>query len=268
MMLVEESFDTGEVVLNYAEGPDNGPPLLLIHGLTNRWQVWMPILPTLTLRWHVYAVDRRGYGKSGRVPGRYFPMDYISDLAALLDNLIKEPTVIYGHSAGGQLALALAAKHPHLVRAVIAGDPPLNKEYQLELMDRIAGTTTRRRAQAGRPFKELVSNLSGTMEPWELLNKAKTMSTIDPDVFAYLAEGRANEYFEGFNIDDILTMVTCPVLLLQGVIIRDVDVEQAISTMSDVMVVSIEDRGHMLGLTTWDVAPLLRAVMNFLESLR
>jgi hypothetical protein len=28
MMLVEKSFDTGEVVLNYAEGPDNGPPIL------------------------------------------------------------------------------------------------------------------------------------------------------------------------------------------------------------------------------------------------
>jgi hypothetical protein len=28
-MLVEKSFDTGEVVLNYAEGPDNGPPLIV-----------------------------------------------------------------------------------------------------------------------------------------------------------------------------------------------------------------------------------------------
>ncbi len=28
-MLVEKSFDTDEVVLNYAEGPDNGPPIWL-----------------------------------------------------------------------------------------------------------------------------------------------------------------------------------------------------------------------------------------------
>jgi len=34
MMLVK-SFDTGEVVLNYAEGPDNGPPMLLIPGFSS-----------------------------------------------------------------------------------------------------------------------------------------------------------------------------------------------------------------------------------------
>jgi hypothetical protein len=32
MMLVEKSFDTGEVVLNYHEGPEGRPSLLLLHG--------------------------------------------------------------------------------------------------------------------------------------------------------------------------------------------------------------------------------------------
>jgi pimeloyl-ACP methyl ester carboxylesterase len=42
-MLVEKSFDTGEAVLNYAEGPDNGPPILLIHGITGNWRGFLPI---------------------------------------------------------------------------------------------------------------------------------------------------------------------------------------------------------------------------------
>ncbi len=42
MMLVEKSFDTGEVVLNYAEGPDNGPPILFIHGITSNWLNFLP----------------------------------------------------------------------------------------------------------------------------------------------------------------------------------------------------------------------------------
>jgi hypothetical protein len=33
-MLSEKSFDTGELLLNYAEGPASGPPLALLHGLT------------------------------------------------------------------------------------------------------------------------------------------------------------------------------------------------------------------------------------------
>ena len=32
MMVIEKSFDTGEAVLNYAEGPDDGPHLLQLHG--------------------------------------------------------------------------------------------------------------------------------------------------------------------------------------------------------------------------------------------
>jgi len=33
-MIVEKKFDAGDVVLNYAEGPNNGSPLLLLHGFT------------------------------------------------------------------------------------------------------------------------------------------------------------------------------------------------------------------------------------------
>ncbi len=36
-MLVERSFEAGEATLNYAEGPDSGPPMVLTHGLTDRW---------------------------------------------------------------------------------------------------------------------------------------------------------------------------------------------------------------------------------------
>ena len=65
-MLSEKSFDTGELPLNYAEGPTSGPPLVLLHGLTGWWHAWEPCLPQLTPTWHVYAVDLRGHGQSGR----------------------------------------------------------------------------------------------------------------------------------------------------------------------------------------------------------
>jgi hypothetical protein len=33
----EATFDTGKVVLNYAEGPASGPPLVMLHGGSGRW---------------------------------------------------------------------------------------------------------------------------------------------------------------------------------------------------------------------------------------
>ena len=70
-MLVEKRFNTGEAVLNYAEGPNNGPPLYLLHGFTNNWRFYQPIIPYLQTRWHIIAPDLRGHGKSAHTPKQY-----------------------------------------------------------------------------------------------------------------------------------------------------------------------------------------------------
>ena len=51
-------------VINYGEGPNNGPALLLIHGQTVAWEEYDTVLPQLSSHFHVYAVDCYGHGKS------------------------------------------------------------------------------------------------------------------------------------------------------------------------------------------------------------
>ena len=65
-MLTENSFDTGTLTINYAEGSDNGHPFVFLHGATARWQELTPLYTELERHWHVYACDMRGHGKSGR----------------------------------------------------------------------------------------------------------------------------------------------------------------------------------------------------------
>ena len=102
-MLVERRFDTGEVVLNYAEGPNNGPPLVLFPGVTRRWQsFFMPIINPFINRTHIYAVDHRGHGKSSHKPGQYRLNDFSTDAATFLQQL-DEPAIIFGHSLGGMI---------------------------------------------------------------------------------------------------------------------------------------------------------------------
>ena len=131
-MLVEKSFETGELTLHYAEGPPAGPPLVLLRGMTGRWQAWQPMPSQLTPRWHVSALDLRGHGKSGRIANRYQLADYARDVVAFLQHL-PEPAVLMGHSLGAATALAAAAACPTGTRAAILLDPPLyNRDTSIE----------------------------------------------------------------------------------------------------------------------------------------
>jgi pimeloyl-ACP methyl ester carboxylesterase len=288
-MLVEKTFDTGVVHINYAEGPASGPPLLLLHGFTGRWQGFLPLIPLLSLRWHIYAPDHRGHGKSGHVPGRYGAEDYMSDIVAFVHSVVKEPAVVFGHSLGALFALALAERSPDKVRALIVGDillshttwaaVPTNQESWASLRDlaaREAVIPELTRLLADRPVPGTEPPVRYGDDPGvvstELREWARSLSQLDPDVVQLHAEGRWHELMLAFDFEAMLGAIDCPVLLLQGDpsqggMMTDEDVEHAMSLLPEVYHVQIEGAGHDLGLATCELAPLSRAVLNFLESL-
>ena len=103
--LREGEFHATNAVLSCVAVPSSGPPLLLLHGLCDRWQVFLPLMSRLSDRFEVHAFDMRGHGRSGRVPGEYRPGDYYRDAAEFLRSRFDGPVVIFGHSAGGLIAL-------------------------------------------------------------------------------------------------------------------------------------------------------------------
>ncbi|HUV34430.1 MAG TPA: alpha/beta hydrolase [Candidatus Desulfaltia sp.] len=132
-MLHEKNFNTGEVTLNYAEGDPTGPPLVLIHGFTDKWQTYQPIITPLSQSWHIYAPDLRGHGKSEKKPGAYRYRDHLQDLERFMDAVVAEPAVLFGHSMGGVISIMYAATHPEKTRALIIGDSPMNfKDSQFQ----------------------------------------------------------------------------------------------------------------------------------------
>ena len=293
-MLREQAFVAGLTELNFAEGPPSGPPLVLLHGGGDRWQFFLPIIPTLAMRWHVYALDLRGHGRSGRVPGRYRPEDYVPDITAFLDRQVTERAVLFGHSLGGWIALMVVVERMEKVRALILGDPPLCMERWVAIEgseERVASyRALRGLVGSGLSVPELAAALAdlpvsvpgqGALMRYgdlpgrdaaHLRGWAKTLSQVDPDVAQYQAEGRMDEYVQKVDLDAALQRMTCPVLLLQGDpshggVLSDGDVKHALSLLPDGLTVKLQGTGHDLGLATWTVAPLLRAVTDFLESL-
>lgn len=111
-------------VIHYAEGPDNGPALLLIHGQEVDWKNYRRVLPELSRRYHVFAVDCYGHGSSARVPEKYSAAALGRDLHTFLTEVVREPVIVAGHSSGGHLAAWLGANAQDTVRAVLLEDPP------------------------------------------------------------------------------------------------------------------------------------------------
>ena len=123
-MLIERTFNAGPVQINYACSSESGPPLVLLHGITNRWEVFLNIMPYRTQRWRVFALDLRGHGKSGRVKGGYRGEELSADVIRFLEQEVGEPAVLYGHSLGGFVTTFIASQRAELVRAIALADTP------------------------------------------------------------------------------------------------------------------------------------------------
>jgi len=121
----EDYFHTGDVILNYVVGPDNGPPLVFIHGQSVTWEEYTYIMPLLADRFQVYAVTLRGHGKSSWTPGSYSFNQLGRDMEVFLERVVGRPAIVSGNSSGGVLTAWLAANSPGLVKAVVLEDSPL-----------------------------------------------------------------------------------------------------------------------------------------------
>ena len=78
-MLNEQLFHHSGLNLNFATGPRNGPAFVFFHGVTRRWQSFVPLIPALSTRWHIHALDHRGHGQSSRAKFGYLVRDYVRD---------------------------------------------------------------------------------------------------------------------------------------------------------------------------------------------
>lgn len=264
----ERRFSTGVVDLNYAEGPPNGLPLVILHGGVGSWRYAAPLIELLIERCHVFALDLRGHGQSGHVPDRYRLRDYVADTAAFLAHVVREPAVVFGHSLGGEITVMLAAHHPDLVCAIIVGDAPLSTEnHPAEERDHRAMNELWYRL-AGRPVAEIAAALRdmpvrapgtdasvraadafGDDSPWFEF-QAANLHRLDPGTLAAVLEG-PDAMLGGYEPEVLLPAITCPVLILRadpnvGSMLSDRDLERAQRLLACATFVHLEGIGHEL----------------------
>lgn len=116
-------------------GPVDAALVVLVHGSMDRSSGMLKLARVLDDRCRVARYDRRGYGRSvvlggdaghdrvGRHPGPFTMDAQVDDLVRVIAG---RPAIVVGHSYGGNVALATAERHPHLVRAIAIYETPMS----------------------------------------------------------------------------------------------------------------------------------------------
>jgi pimeloyl-ACP methyl ester carboxylesterase len=126
------------VTLEYVEqGEPAGAPVLMLHGGTDSWHSFELVLPHLSPSIRAFALSMRGHGDSSRPASGYRYDDFAGDVAAFMDTLGLESSVIVGHSMGRAVAQRFAADYPSRVSALVllgafAGEPGNPAVIELE----------------------------------------------------------------------------------------------------------------------------------------
>lgn len=215
------------------EGPAGGAVLVFLHeglGCAAMWKGFPRALCGASgLPGLVY--DRTGFGRSSpatvlRTP-RYLHDSALEELPAVLERTIPgRDYILVGHSDGGSIALIHAASRPRKLRAVVA--------------------------EAAHVMVEPITlrGIEAAVQAWRagrFAGLARYHGSRAETVFRAWADAWMDPAFHGWNIEDELRDITCPVLALQGT--EDpygspAQVEAIRSKVPNGRGVMLEGRGH------------------------
>lgn len=190
--------------------------VVIAHGLGEHSDRYMPLAKSLTDRGlRVHAVDLPGHGRSAGRRGEVSSFEaLVSDLHSFVDEVRGSAAGLHcgliGHSMGGALAAAVAARYPGAVDALVLSAPYLRH---------------------GRPVSELQKRalrLLARVSPRLGVDRVETeaLSRLPHEVEAYRSDplvyhGRVNartavQLFEGFRTLEDASLITAPLLIIHG----------------------------------------------------
>jgi pimeloyl-ACP methyl ester carboxylesterase len=107
----------------------SGPALLLLHGIGDSSQAWLPVLAQLARSYTVIAPDLLGHGASDKPRADYSIAAYANGMRDLLGVLDVDQVTVVGHSLGGGVAMQFAYQFPERTeRLVLVGAGGVGRE--------------------------------------------------------------------------------------------------------------------------------------------
>ena len=119
---------TGTTPLHVAQS-GHGPAVVLLHYFGASGRAWTQTAELLKDHFWIVMPDLRGFGESGALPAVYKVADAADDVLEMVCTLDLQRYVLVGHSMGGKIAMAVAARHPPgLVQLMLLAPSPPSPE--------------------------------------------------------------------------------------------------------------------------------------------
>ena len=179
--------ELGEGIIHYrAEGPEQAPTVVLIHGFSTPSFVWEDYFAPLTKAgYRVVSFDNYGRGFSDRPDGNYSADRTDGLLIELLDHLnITRPVHLVGYSMGGATAAVFTQRHPTKVRTLSLIAP--------------AGTGKTSLVQNALALPVLGEIVMATLGPRIVGNATLTAAAESPDPEAFVTSFNVQTSFAGY----------------------------------------------------------------------
>jgi pimeloyl-ACP methyl ester carboxylesterase len=222
-MLVYKTIDLTALQLHYVETDEPGIPVVLLHGALESHETYLALLRELAAIGHIYALDLRGHGQSGRVTGAYQVHHHVHDLHEFIQRVLGRPAVVIGHSLGGWIAAWYAAQYPDWVHALIDEDSGLlNLPDQPYPQFAVVRDTLLEYKAASKSLVEFEQRCAQDVYRdnktrlelfgWEAVRRqARLRWQMDPYTLDPIIDGTM---LEGYIPEKVLPTITCPTHLI------------------------------------------------------
>jgi pimeloyl-ACP methyl ester carboxylesterase len=201
-----------------------GPPVLLLHGLAGAAQNWLDVAVLLAPDHRVVAPDLPGHGGSPPLAGAAGLDGFADAVAAAIEQLGAGQALVAGHSFGAHVALALAARRPDQVRALLLVAPSGIETRRRAARVLVLGSAIVRPGARVAPFARRFADRPwfrrAVFRPWYVSDAAAFSGRATRAFFAQLPAHTGLRAAARAMLDDDprfrLERVACPTLLLWG----------------------------------------------------
>jgi pimeloyl-ACP methyl ester carboxylesterase len=247
--------------IRYLEQGSSDKIIILVHGLGGSAERWLKVMPLLSYKYRVIALDMIGFGHGDKDSADYTIEFFAKFLSSFIDSIGINKAVLIGTSLGGQIAARCAGSDKAIEQLVLVAPSGAMKHSTPTLDAYITAALYPNQSNARTAF-EMMSH-SGTIDEFTVTDFVKMMAAPNAK-FAFLSSVLS---VKNSQIHEDLHKIKIPTLLVWGKEDKMIPIEYAqefLGSIRNCKFLELKGVGHLPHLEHPEI--FAKSVVEFLDS--